>query len=321
MKRIAWLGSMLLVAAPTEAWAQGKTASSPVELTQRAANLKPGEWVWAPEIAPTGPIMVVVDLSTQVATVYRNGLRIGVSTVSTGKKGHETPTGVFKVSFKEIDHRSSIYNNARMPYTQRFTMDGVALHAGGLPGYPESHGCVHLPLAFAKLLYGATSVGMTIVVAGKTFEPGAATADSVLSPDVETSEGGGSYFSPEKSPSGPVAIVVSRSDQAAVILRNGVEIGRTRISIPKEPTQTAVLTLASGDQNEGRWIFMGVPGHDELGGQQVSADTLKTLMVPRDYFAKVKPLLVPGTTVLVTMAPIGTGDTGKSMTVLSGDGK
>src|SRR5512139_1712829 len=139
--------------------AQGSTVTSPVELARQAEKLKPGQWVWAPQVAPTGPIVVYVDLSRQIATVYRNGVRIGVSTVSTGKPGHETPTGVFAILQKDAHHHSSKYNNAPMPYQQRLTVDGVALHAGGLPGYPESHGCVHLPSKFAEELFGATHMG------------------------------------------------------------------------------------------------------------------------------------------------------------------
>jgi len=127
--------------------AQGEKISSPVELARQAEQLKPGQWVWAPQISPQGPLLVFVDLSKQLATVYRNGVRIGVTTVSTGNPGYETPTGVFTILQKDATHHSSKYHHAPMPFQQRLTWYGVALHAGGLPGYPESHGCVHLPYA------------------------------------------------------------------------------------------------------------------------------------------------------------------------------
>ena len=151
--------------------AQGAVASSAVEFNRTADALKPGQWVWAPQIERSGPMTVYVDLSRQLATVYRDGVRIGVSTVSTGKPGHETPTGVFTILQKDADHHSSKYNNAPMKFQERLTWDGVALHAGGLPGYPESHGCIHLPLQFAKLLFEETSMGGTVVVAGKAGVP------------------------------------------------------------------------------------------------------------------------------------------------------
>ncbi|MFN3453261.1 MAG: L,D-transpeptidase family protein, partial [Sphingorhabdus sp.] len=147
--------------------AQGADVSSPVEFARKAESLKPGQWVWAAEVAPRGPVTVYVDVARQLATIYRNGVRIAVTTVSTGKKGHDTPIGVFAILQKDAKHRSSTYNNAPMPYQQRLTWDGVALHAGGLPGYPESHGCVHLPMNFAKKLFATTEMGGTVVVSGR----------------------------------------------------------------------------------------------------------------------------------------------------------
>lgn len=116
--------------------AQGAPKSAQLKLAKQAEKLKPGEWVWAPEIAPKGPILVYVDLTRQLATVYRNGVRIGVSTISSGRPGYETPTGVFTILEKNKEHISHKYNDAPMPYQERLTWGGVALHAGGLPGYP-----------------------------------------------------------------------------------------------------------------------------------------------------------------------------------------
>jgi len=122
----------LAVAAAMPFWG----ASAPAPFTTPSDELKDGEFTWAPEIAPSGPIAVLVSLDEQRAYTYRNGILIGTSTVSTGKPGHETPTGVFTTKLKDADHHSSIYNNAPMPYTQRITNDGIALHAGGVTGVP-----------------------------------------------------------------------------------------------------------------------------------------------------------------------------------------
>jgi hypothetical protein len=100
-------------------------------------QLKAGEYLWAPQIAPEGPVTMIISVNTQRGYVYRNGVPIGVTSVSTGKKGHETPTGIFTILQKDIDHRSSKYNNAPMPYMQRLTWDGVAMHAGNLPAIPH----------------------------------------------------------------------------------------------------------------------------------------------------------------------------------------
>src|SRR6185369_17219745 len=106
---------------PGAALAQGASTSSPAEFARMADQLKPGQWVWGPQVAPSGPLLVYVDLSRQRATVYRNGVRIGVSTISSGKDGYETPTGVFTILEKNEVHHSKNYDNAAMPFQQRLT--------------------------------------------------------------------------------------------------------------------------------------------------------------------------------------------------------
>ena len=150
-----------VLAAPS--W--GDKTPQPVETPPQ--NLKPEQFKWKGGAIPSGPIVVVVSLTEQRAYVYLNGVRIGASSVSTGKPGHGTPTGVFTVLEKDADHRSKTYNNAPMPYTHRLTWSGVALHAGGLPGYPSSHGCVHLPTEFARHLFAVSPKGMTVVIADR----------------------------------------------------------------------------------------------------------------------------------------------------------
>ena len=127
--------------------------------------LAPGEYRWHPAAAPSGPMVAVVSIPEQRIHVYRNGLRIGLSTVSTGKPGHETPTGTFTILQKTRMHRSNLYDDAPMPFMQRLTWDGIALHAGRVPAEPASHGCVRLPRAFAEQLFEATDKGMTVVIA------------------------------------------------------------------------------------------------------------------------------------------------------------
>ena len=131
-------------------------------MEREADGLRPGTFLWEPEISRSGPVEVVVSIPQQRAYVYRGGTLIGVSTVSTGRRGHETPTGTFSILQKRPRHFSNLYNNAPMPYMQRLTWDGIALHAGQIPGHPASHGCVRLPLAFAQHLFGATRVGAQV---------------------------------------------------------------------------------------------------------------------------------------------------------------
>jgi len=124
-----------------------------------------------------------------VEAKMRNGVRIGRSTVSTGTAGHRTPTGVFTVLQKKVDHESSIYKGAKMPNMQRLTWTGIAMHAGQLPGYPASHGCVRLPEDFAEKLYTVTNLGTTVIISRPAFLT--STEHSLL--PCEPRDGGRSY--------------------------------------------------------------------------------------------------------------------------------
>jgi L,D-transpeptidase catalytic domain len=137
-------------------------AAEPAQAAVETAVLKPGEFVWQPERSPQGEVEVVVSIPLQRAYVYRGGVLIGVTTVSTGKPGHGTPAGKFDILEKRAKHFSNLYNNAPMPFMQRLTWGGIALHAGQIPGRPASHGCVRLPLEFARQLFVVTRVGASV---------------------------------------------------------------------------------------------------------------------------------------------------------------
>ncbi len=145
--------------------AQPAPVLQPVVAAEPDFELAPGDYMWNPEASPAGPLVVVVSLPEQRAHVYRNGVRIAVSTISSGKPGHETPTGVFPILQKRKEHYSNLYDNAPMPFMQRLTWDGIALHAGRIPGTPASHGCIRLPHEFARKLFSITEHGSTVVVA------------------------------------------------------------------------------------------------------------------------------------------------------------
>lgn len=316
--------ALLLVALPlAPAFAQGAKVSSAVELAREVDKLKPGQWVWAPEVAPDGPVLVYVDLSTQRATVYRNGVRIAVSTVSSGKSGHETPTGVFTILQKDAKHRSSKYNSAPMPFTQRLTWDGIALHAGGLPGYPESHGCVHLPYDFAQALFGITKLGVIVVVQGDAADHVRTSDASLLAPfdakgrplAARTLADEQYRWQPDLAPAGPLTIIVSKSDQRIVVLRGGVEIGRAAAEIADDDPGSHVITLASAPDGRPRWIYVGLPGHEEDAGRPLDEAVLNRVHMPRGFYQSVRGALGPGATILVTQSSVG-GSTGKKITVL-----
>ncbi|AWM00939.2 L,D-transpeptidase [Bradyrhizobium amphicarpaeae] len=120
---------------------------------------------------PQGPLVIVVSIDRQKVTVYDTNGVFAESPVSTGMKGHSTPMGVFSVIQKHKFHHSNIYSGAPMPYMQRITWSGVAMHAGVLPGYPASHGCIRMPMAFAVKMWNWTRMGARVIVAPGEMSP------------------------------------------------------------------------------------------------------------------------------------------------------
>ncbi|GAB3752787.1 L,D-transpeptidase family protein [Lysobacter olei] len=153
---MALLGTALLVF--------GLAASLGVRASDTDIELPTGAYQWSADIPEDGPTVIVVSLPEQRLHVYRNGRRVAQSSISSGKPGKETPTGVFPILEKKRKHRSNLYNDAPMPFMQRLTWDGIALHAGHIPGYPASHGCIRLPHEFAERLFAMTERDNTLVV-------------------------------------------------------------------------------------------------------------------------------------------------------------
>jgi len=122
--------------------------------------------------APTGPLLAVVSLGSQRVAIYSEDGVVAQSRVSSGMRGHRTPTGVFSIIQRHRHHYSNIYGGASMPYMQRITWSGVAMHASGhVPGYPASHGCIRLPYSFARHLWGLTKMGTRVVVTPRDTKP------------------------------------------------------------------------------------------------------------------------------------------------------
>src|SRR6201984_3048782 len=167
MKRQLAFLVVLFLATSLTASAAGHTKGRAVQ--PLTPEFKPGDYVWHPEVSPAGPVVIIVSLPEQRMYVYRNGVRIGRSTVSTGKKGDATPTGMFTILQKKVRHESNIYKGAQMPHMQRLTWTGIAMHAGRLPGYAASHGCVRLPVDFAEKLYTVTQNGTSVIITDDKF--------------------------------------------------------------------------------------------------------------------------------------------------------
>ncbi len=318
----SWLagGTVMLGTLPGVARAmQAALSGSSVE--EAVAKLRPGQFIWAPDVAPDGPVMIIVSLEKQRAYVYRNGVLIGVSTVSTGKKGHETPTGVFTVLQKAKDHKSNLYNNAPMPFMQRLTWDGIAMHAGSLPGYPASHGCIRLPMAFARQLYGVTSLGLTVVITRNGEVPRVAPTPDALRADGGTvaTDGDSGKWEPNLAPTGPISIVISAKDLKLIVLRDGVEIGRTPITIDGPVAETTAYTLRAIEGDQYHWLQLPLPGQTVSPNQELLPEERKRLHVPEGFRARLAAILAPGTTVVLTPDSLKSSGSGKKLTVIKGE--
>jgi hypothetical protein len=281
-------------------------------------TLKPGEYWWDPQLSPSGPVVVLVSIPQQTMHVYRNGILIGRSTVSTGSKGHATPGGVFSILEKKQSHRSKKYDNAPMPYMQRLTWTGIAMHSGALPGYPASHGCVRLPYDFSQLLFKATAKGGTVVVGdGKTptphlaSNPGLLLAPKDFSPEMIHHLEKDEYdWRPERSPEGPITIVVSSADDALYVYRNGNPIGRGAVQVGgRGGLGNHVFTLLEGSTGKPsqlapgrearRWMRVTSEGRPVEAGQLASR-----IHFNPEFAQKLADEIKPGTTVIVTDQPV-----------------
>lgn len=292
---------------------QGTPTGSP------AGPLKPGEYWWNPRLSPSGPLMVLVSVPQQTMHVYRNGILIGRSSVSTGSKGHSTPGGVFTILEKKKTHRSKKYANAPMPNMQRLTWTGIAMHSGNLPGYPASHGCIRLPYDFSMLLFEATDKGGTVVVGdGKTptpylaSSPGLMLAPKDFSPAMLRPLARNDYdWNPERSASGPITIVVSSADKALYVYRDGNPIGRASIEISgREPLGDRVYSLLEGTTGKFSWL---VPGRAARRWMNVASSSSRPvdayelasrLSFNPDLANKLYDTIEPGTTVIITDRPV-----------------
>jgi hypothetical protein len=310
-----------VLAAVAAAITLGRTNVLPAQATTASAR-----FVWRPERSPAGPVVILVNLTDQVARVYRDGIEIGETAVSSGRPGHTTPTGVFTILQKDAHHHSSEYNDASMPFTERLTWGGVALHAGELPGYPSSHGCVHLPLAFARDLFGVATIGTTVVISDDHTAPEDLVHPGLVLPTTEIADAapGSFVWQPERAPAGPMALLLSGADRRLYAYRNGIEIGVVEVAIarPEEPVRPAVFVLraatsgqpdpARSGQRQPVWTQIG------LGRPAERSDILDRLTVPPAFAAPLRQQMMPGTTLYATPAPAGPAyRTGPGFTVMA----
>jgi L,D-transpeptidase catalytic domain len=247
-----------------------------------------------PEDAPKGPLQIIISIADQRVSLFDNGALIARSSVSTGTQGHPTPLGVFSVISKQRWHRSNIYSAAPMPYMQRITWSGIALHAGVVPGHPASHGCIRLKNDFAIQLWHLTKRGTRVIIAHEDVQPVEITNPHLFkpkavsgSPEFQTATVAGKSISgslvsnaetpeatslqvPGSAPAGgaakrivPISVFVSRK-LSKLFVRQGFSPlfdVPVKIANPEEPLGTHVFT-AMEFQNEGaaiRWTVVSIP--------------------------------------------------------------
>jgi L,D-transpeptidase catalytic domain len=291
-------------------------AHASISVQRHVGKLPSGEFFWEPELAPTGPLVMIVSLPDQTLSAYRNGIRIGYSSISSGVKGRSTPTGVFTILEKEVTHFSNKYHHAPMPYMQRLTWEGVALHGGDLPGYPASHGCIRLPREFAKRLYSVTTRGTTVIVVDEKHpQPTIATHAGILlanadsGPDISRPLESEFEWNPERSAQGPITILASGADQTIYIYRNGIPIGRAAFKIddPERPLGGHAFTMLEGVAETPSTFVPGRPAHRWMAVRTEGKTTLEDLgrrvRVSPAFAEKVYDVVSPGTTIVVTDAP------------------
>lgn len=293
----------------------GAGRSEPVY--KKTNDLKPGEFTWHPERSPSGPVAIIVSIPDQRVHVYRNGIRIAVSTCSTGAPNHRTPTGVFTILEKDKNHRSSTYNNAPMPNMNRLTWSGVALHAGNLPGYPASHGCVRLPAKFSELLFSITHIGTPVILAGSHTDPKEVVHPGLVLGDYAHEEfvGVQGTLKDKKLPwqaevttsNAQTSVIVSRGDMTITVLENGKPVanGRATIANPDQPLGRHVFMLTGADDAKKGLAWHAV-GHHELTGAAVGQpeeSVLFRIKAEKPIVEAIQERMHPGMVLITTELP------------------
>jgi L,D-transpeptidase catalytic domain len=303
MRRL--LAGLLLACAALPARVLGHAANPSSVLELGTEKLRPGQFVWTPELAPSGLMTIVVNLAAQRAHIYRDGVEIGFASISSGRRGYETPTGVFTILQKDRHHHSNKYDDAPMPFMQRLTWGGIALHGGRVPGYPASHGCIRLPMTFSQTLFKETSTGGTTVIITEGSPSAEALAEQAMP------LGNADFrWQPELSPTGPVTVLVSFNTRQLLILRDGMIIGRARMEIPagvvRDPR--ALQIVATGQGQETQWFHAGLSGLEAVRSQPPNADQVVQVRVAPEFLANLRAAATPGETMLIAEDAITGGD-------------
>ena len=232
---------------------------------------------------PKGPLQIAVNISTQKVTLYSNGVRVAQGPVSSGMPGHPTPMGVFSIIEKDRYHHSNIYSGAPMPYMQRITWSGVAIHEGVLPGYPASHGCIRTSHDFAQKLWPITKLGVRFIVSRHEIVPVEFEHPKLFVPSERPSEPKVAVNATEGRAEGPIKLVETETEHridapaalAPAELRHSVEA-------PAASESTRPPEIAPGTaEATGAPAATGTPPADDLAKPAPTDDPAKRLVPSR----------------------------------------
>ena len=295
----------------------GWTKSRQLQYGIPVSQMKPGDYTWAPDHSSAGPVIMIVSLPEQRAYVYQSGTLIAVSTCATGRKGHRTPTGAFTILQKDKDHVSSTYKGAKMPYMERLTWSGIALHAGNLPGYPASHGCIRLPLDFAHALFGITHLGAAVIIADGHSEPVDVVHPGLFLPAVAADEAKAiiakavaKKLPPRRRHEArqrPAKIVISVADRKISLFEDGHlrTADSITVKLPDQPIGNHLFVLKSSSKDGSALVWtasryrMGT--NRSLNGTS-SSDVIDRITTTPRMAQAVHELMHPGLMMIITDA-------------------
>jgi hypothetical protein len=290
----------------------------------------------------TGPIQIVISLNRQQLSLYSDGVLVTRSPISSGVRQHPTPTGVFSVIQKQLFHRSNIYSDAPMPYMQRITWSGIAIHEGVVPNHPASHGCIRLPRAFAVRLYSLTRLGARVIVTrdevapleiehphlfvAKRSVPETAAANilaptlpltqvatapetTALSSGTVSDVDGLAKLGEKSHPGRPISVFVSRREGTVYVRQNFQPLfsAPVVISDPEVPLGTHVFTAMEPKNDSGamRWTVITLPDRQITGDESLASEVLDRIKLPQDAADKISELLSPGSSLVVSDQGLG----------------
>jgi lipoprotein-anchoring transpeptidase ErfK/SrfK len=229
----------------------GAYGATPVRTASRKPRHHRGDEAKKTQPSAKGPHLIVVSIGEQRVSLFGDGALVARSAVSTGMRGHPTPEGVFSVIQKDRYHRSNIYSSAPMPFMQRITWSGVALHAGVLPGYPASHGCIRLTYEFATMLWRTTQIGARVIVTRHGVEPVEIAHPNLFVPKAKSDEPPLASDPPVKASDLGIRLRFADASDSSLARDAGSSLAGAAAAQTETPDPSDALVTATGAEQHG----------------------------------------------------------------------